>query len=156
MHMKFIARLLAIATLATALTPCQALFAEKKSSRNIGAGITKLVMGAGVLALITSDAFIDKYIYAYPPASSERILPALVALGVFFGLMHSGFDDIFGEENTASGAANLYWGQPPYNITSGAANVYYGYPTQNYTIYTPVTYTHLPEVYIDYPEVIIL
>lgn len=141
--MKFIARLLAIVTIATALTPCPALFAEKKSSRNVCAGITKLVMSAGVLALITSEAFMDKYIYPYPPASSERILPALAsaaALGLFLGLVHSGLDDIFGQED----------------ITTGAANVYYGYPTPNYTIYTPVAYTHLPEVYIDYPEVIIL
>lgn len=141
--MKFIARLLAIATIATALTPSQALFAEKKSSRNIGAGITKLVISAGVFALLTSETLMDKYIYPYPPGSSERILPALVGvatLGIFLGLVHSGLNDILGEENT----------------TSGAANVYYGYPTQNYTIYTPVIYTHLPEVYIDYPEVIIL
>jgi hypothetical protein len=142
--MKFIARLLAIATIATALTPCQALFAEKKSSRNIGAGITKLAISAGIFSLITSEILMDKYVYAYPPASSERILPALAsvaALGLFLGLVHSGLDDIFGEKE---------------NTTSGAANVYYGYPTHNYTIYTPVTYTHLPEVYIDYPEVIIL
>jgi len=139
-------RLLTTLTIACALTPSAAIFAQKKESRNICSGIAKLCVGAGLLSLSVNESITEKYLYVYPPGSDARFLPAIAftaAMLAGVGLLCSGLENIVGYECDT-------------DSTTGKYNVYIGSqaPTQNYTVYVPAYMQ--PEVYIDYPEVIIL